>query len=159
MAKLLPIATTTLVMLLSIQPIQVPGYAVVVPFFTLMAAYHWTIYRPALLPPPALFVIGMTQDLLSGGMPGATALVLLLARPCVLTRRRHFVNRPFPFVWIGFTVVIGGATAFLWILHSLLAAQLLDCRGPAFRAALTIAVFPVASFLLGRSQRAVLGAR
>jgi hypothetical protein len=35
---------------------------------------------------------------------------------------------------------------------------LLDFRGPVLRAALTISVFPLASLLLGRSQRALIGA-
>ena len=56
MAILLPVATTVLAMLLSIQAIPIPGYAPVTPAFTLMAAYHWTIYRPDLLPSLALFI-------------------------------------------------------------------------------------------------------
>jgi rod shape-determining protein MreD len=158
MASLLPVATTVLAMLLSIQPIHVPGYAAVTPAFTLMAAYHWTVYRPDLLSAPAVFVIGTVQDLLSGGLPGVTALLLLIARGIVLRQRRHFVNRPFPFVWAGFTVLTGGAMLFLWALHSLLAAELLGFRGTVFRVVLTIAAFPIASFLLGRTQRALLGA-
>jgi rod shape-determining protein MreD len=158
MIRLLPAATTVLGMLLSIQPIHIPGYAAVTPAFALMAAYHWTIYRPELLPAAALFVIGTIQDLLSGGLVGATALVLLLARAIVLRQRRHFVNRPFPFVWAGFMMLASGAMLFLWFLHSLLAAQLLDFRIAVFRTALTISLFPAASFLLGRSQRALLGA-
>lgn len=157
MASLLPVATTALAMLLSIQPIHIPGYAAVTPAFTLMAVYHWVVYRPDLLPAPAVFVIGTVQDLLSGGLPGVTALLLLIARAIVLRQRRHFVNRPFPFVWAGFTVLTGGAMLFLWTLHSLLAAELLGFRGTVFRVVLTIAVFPIASFLLGRSQRAFLG--
>jgi hypothetical protein len=43
-------------------------------------------------------------------------------------------------------------------LHSLLAAEFLDLQGPVFPAVLTITVFPIASFLLGRSQRALVGA-
>jgi len=43
-------------------------------------------------------------------------------------------------------------------LHSMLAAELLDLRGPVLRAVVTISVFPIASFLLGRSQRALIGA-
>jgi len=156
MAILLPVATTVLAMLLSIQAIPIPGYAPVTPAFTLMAAYHWTIYRPDLLPSFALFIIGTIQDLLSGGLTGVTALLLLLARAIVSGNRQHFVNRPFPFVWAGFTLLTGGAMLFLWTLHSLLAAELLDFRGTVFRAVLTISVFPVASFLLGRTQRALM---
>jgi len=156
MAILLPVATTVLAMLLSIQTMPIPGYAPVTPAFTLMAAYHWTIYRPDLLPSLALFIIGTIQDLLSGGLTGVTALLLLLARAIVSGNRQHFVNRPFPFVWAGFTLLTGGAMLFLWALHSLLAAELLDFRGTVFRAVLTISVFPVASFLLGRTQRALM---
>jgi rod shape-determining protein MreD len=156
MASLLPVATTVLAMLLSIQAIPIPGYAPVTPAFTLMAAYHWTIYRPDLLPAWALFIIGTIQDLLSGGLPGVTALLLLFASAIVSGNRRHLVHRPFPFVWAGFTLLTGGAMLFLWTLHSLLAAELLDFRGTVFRAVLTISVFPVASFLLGRTQRALM---
>ena len=158
MTRLLPVATTVLAALLSIQPIHIPGYAAVTPAFALMAVYHWTIYRPELLPAAALFLIGAGQDLLSGGLVGVTALVLVLARAIVLGQRRHFVNRPFPFVWAGFMLLAAGTMLCLWLLHSLLAAQLLDFGAAVFRAVLTVSLYPAASFLLGRSQRALLGA-
>jgi rod shape-determining protein MreD len=156
-SSMLPAATTAWAMLFSIQPIPIPGYAALTPAFTLMAAYHWTIYRPNLLPPLALFIIGTTQDLLTGAPPGVTALFLLLARALVQSHRDHFVNRPFPFIWAGFTMLTGAAMLFLWSLHSLLAAELLGFRGTVFRAVLTISLFPVASFLLGRIQRSLMG--
>jgi rod shape-determining protein MreD len=158
MINVLPIATTVLAALLSVEPLHLVGYAALTPAFTLMATYHWTIYRPDLLPVLALFLIGTIQDLLSGGLPGVTAVTLLLARAIVLPQRHYFVDRRFPFIWAGFTLLTGGAMLFLWALHSMLAAELLDLRGPVLRALLTIAVFPIASFLLGRSQRALIGA-
>jgi rod shape-determining protein MreD len=158
MASLIPIATTVLAMLLSIQPLGIPGYPAVTPAFTLMAAYHWTIYRPDLLPALALFTIGILQDLLSGGLPGVTALLLLLSYAVVIRQRQHFVNRPFPFVWAGFTVLTCGAMFVLWALQSLLATELLDLRSTVFRTVLTISVFPIASYLLGRTQRALMSA-
>ena len=157
-ARLLPIATTLLATVISIQPAHIPGDAALTPAFTLMAVYHWTIYRPDLLPPLALFLVGITQDLLAGAPPGVTALVLLLARPVVLRQRRHFVNRPVPFVWAGFTVLTGGAMLFLWTLYCLLDGMVVDFRGTVFRAVLTISMFPMASFLLGRAQRTLMGA-
>ena len=158
MINVLPIATTVLAALLSVEPLHLVGYAALTPAFTLMVTYHWTIYRPDLLPVLALFLIGTIQDLLSGGLPGVTAVTLLLARAIVLPHRHYFVDRRFPFIWAGFTLLTGGAMLFLWALHSLLAAQLLDLRGPVLRAVLTISAFPIASFLLGRSQRALIGA-
>ena len=157
-ARLLPIATTLLATVISIQPAHIPGYAALTPAFTLMAVYHWTIYRPDLLSPFALFLVGITQDLLAGVPPGVTALVLLLTRAVVLRHRRHFVNRPFPFVWTGFTMLSGVAMLFLWTFHCLLDGVLVDFRGTVFRVVLTISMFPIASFLLGRTQRTLMGA-
>ena len=157
MINVLPIATTILAALLSIEPLHLDGYAALTPAFTLMATYHWTIYRPDLLPAPLLFLIGMIQDLLSGGLLGVTAVTLLLARAIVVPHRHYLVDRPFPFIWAGFTLLTGAAMLFSWTLHSLLAAELLELRGPVVRAMLTISVFPIVSFLLGRSQRALIG--
>jgi rod shape-determining protein MreD len=157
-ARLLPVATTVVAALVSILPLRIPGYAALTPAFTLMAAYHWTIYRPDLLPPLALFSVGMVEDLLVGAPVGVTPLLLLLTYFAVLSYRRYFVDRTFPFVWTGFTLLAGIAMLGLWALHCLLDGVLLDFRTTLFRAVLTIAIFPLASFLLGRAQRALIGA-
>jgi rod shape-determining protein MreD len=148
--------STLAAMVISIQPAPIPGYAAVAPAFTLMAVYHWTIYQPKLLPPLSLFLIGVTQDLLTGAPPGVSALVMLLARAVVLRLRRQFINRPFPFVWTGFAILSGGAMLFHWVLHCLLDRALIDFRGTIFRTVLTISLFPAASFLLGRTQRSLM---
>jgi rod shape-determining protein MreD len=155
-ARLLPVATTVLAALLSILALPIPGYAALTPAFPLMAVYHWTIYRPDLLPPASLFAIGLGADLLSGAPLGVTSLLLLLARALVLSFRRSFAGTKFPFVWAGFAVLTGAAMPFLWALNSLLDMTLLEGRTTVFRAALTVSVFPVASFLLGRTQRALM---
>jgi rod shape-determining protein MreD len=155
-ASLLPVATMVLATILSLQPINLRGYAALTPAFAAMVAYHWTIYRPDLLPPAVLFIIGMVQDLLCGSAPGVTALLLLLARSLVLKFRHHFLHRPFVFVWAGFTLLTGGVTLFQWTVYSLLAAELLDIQATVFRALLTVSIFPIASFLLGRSQRVLM---
>ena len=157
-ARLLPVATTLLAAVISVLPLQIPGYAALTPVFTLMAAYHWTIYRPDLLPPVALFAIGLTEDLLAGSPIGVNALLLLLTRIGVLSYRRYFVNRNFPFVWTGFTLLTATAMLGLWALHCVIDLSLLDFRNAVIRAALTVAIFPLASFMLGRAQRAVMGA-
>jgi rod shape-determining protein MreD len=157
-ARLLPVATTLLAAVISVLPLQIPGYAALTPVFTLMAAYHWTIYRPDLLPPVALFGVGLTEDLLAGSPIGVNALLLLLTRVAVLSHRRYFVNRNFPFVWTGFTLLTVVAMFGLWALHCLLDLSLLDFRNAVIRATLTVAMFPPASFMLGRAQRAMIGA-
>jgi len=157
-ARAIPIATTVLAAVIAILPVQVPGYAALTPAFTLMAIYHWTIYRPDLLPPIGLFAVGLAEDLLAGASIGIGALVLLLARAAVLRYRRYFINRTFPFVWTGFTLLSAAAMLVVWALHCIVSLTFFDLRATVFRAVLTIAIFPVASFVLGRTQRALMGA-
>jgi rod shape-determining protein MreD len=157
-ARLVPIATMLVAVIATILPVRVPGYAALTPAFTLMAVYHWTIYRPDLLPPLALFGVGLAEDLLTGAPVGVGALILLIARAAVLQYRRYFVNRAFPFVWSGFTLLAGIAMLALWALHCAIELSILDLRNTIFRTVVTIAMFPVASFLLGRAQRGLMGA-
>ena len=155
-ARLVPLLTTAMAAILAILPLRIPGYAALTPAIALMAVYHWTIYRPDLLPPLALFAIGIGEDLLAGSPVGIGSLTLLVTYAVVLQFRRHFVGRSFPFVWAGFTLVAGGTMIGLWVLHCLLEFSLIDPRNTVFRMVLTIAVFPAASFLLGRTQRALV---
>jgi rod shape-determining protein MreD len=157
-ARLLPVATTAVAAILSIEPIHIAGYADLAPDFTLMVVYHWTIYRPDLLPALAIFLIGVIYDLLTGGPPGASALLLLLARAVVLRHRRWFLHRTFLSVWAGFILLTVAAMLGLWILHSLLEAEMSEFQTAIFRGMLTMSLFPVVSFLLGRAQQALMGA-
>lgn len=157
--RLLPFATMIVAALITIIPVRIPGYAALTPAFTLMVAYHWTIYRPDLLPPAVLFGVGLAEDLLTGGPVGVTPLLLLVARAGVLNYRRYFVNRGFTFVWAGFTILAVIGMFGLWAVHCALDLTILDFRSTLFRTVLTIASFPAASFLVGRAQRALIGPR
>ncbi len=158
LARVLPTATVALAAVIGLLPLPIPGYAALTPAFALMAVYHWSVYRPDLLPPSGVFAIGFAQDLVIGATVPASALVLLLARAAVLRYRRNFVGRPFPFAWAGFALLASAAALGLWALHCVLQFALLDLRTAIVRYALSVALFPAASLVLGRSQRAFIGA-
>ena len=82
--------------LIAILPVQIPGYAALTPALALMAVYHWTIYRPDLLPPIAAVRDRSGEDLLTGRLVGVGALMLLVTRAVVLRSRRHFVGTHLP---------------------------------------------------------------
>ncbi|MGD9617108.1 MAG: rod shape-determining protein MreD [Alphaproteobacteria bacterium] len=153
----MPTATVVAASAIGVLPLPVPDYAALTPAFALMAVYHWSVYRPDLLPPSALFAVGFAQDLATGAMLPTSALMLLLARAAVLRYRRHFVGRPFPFVWAGFAALAGAAMLGLWALHCALQLSLFDLRTAIIRGALTLALFPAASLALARSQRSLIG--
>lgn len=154
--RLAPTLAMALSVLASIVPLPLPGFAVVTPAFALMAVYHWTIYRPDLLPYAVVFGAGVLLDLLKGGPLGVTSMVLLLGRAGVLSQRRLFAGRSFAVVWAGFVAVTAAATALEWLLVSALYRLMLDVQPFLFQAVLTISTYPVASYLFVRLQRSLL---
>ena len=154
--RLVPTLATLALAVLSVLPLRFPDYAAVAPLLALAGLYYWTIYRPDLLQPPAAFLCGVVLDLLSGAPLGVSALVFLLARAAVLPQRRFFVDRLFPFVWGGFTLLAAAAIAFLWLLGSVLEGAILDMRAAVLQWVLTVACFPAVAYLLMRVQRGFL---
>jgi rod shape-determining protein MreD len=151
--RVIPLLTTLLAVVASIIPLQLPGFAVVTPACALMAVYHWSIYRPDLLPYAAVFGAGLLLDLLNGAPLGVSSLVLLLARAAVLSQRRLFAGRNFGVVWAGFVVLTAAATALEWVVASVFYRFVLDLRPFLFQGLLTISTYPVASYVFVRLQR------
>lgn len=156
-ARFVPFLTTLLFAIISVVPLNLPGSSVVTPAFALMAVFHWTVYRPDLMPLSAVFVTGILVDLLNGTpYVGLSALALLGARTAVMNQRRFFANRTFSLVWLGFCAVAGGAFIFLWLSVSLLHGGILGLRPFIFQAVLTVTCYPVGSYFLARAHRAFL---
>jgi rod shape-determining protein MreD len=151
--RLMPMLTTVVCVLVSVVPAHLPA---VTPAFALMAIYHWTLYRPDLLPFGAVFAVGLLLDMLTGAPLGISSLVLLLAHALVLTQREHLLMRRFTVVWVGFLVVAAAAAVVQWVVVSLFYGMLLDVRAFLFQGVLTVATYPVVSYLLVRVQRTLL---
>jgi rod shape-determining protein MreD len=145
-----------LLVLVSLMPLRIPGYASVTPAFALMGVFHWTVYRPALLPPLLLFIVGVGFDLVTGGPLGLTAMVFLVTRAVVFRQRQFFVGRQFAFVWFGFTLSAAAAVALVWIVGSLFSGVFLDLRPVLLQWVLTVAFYPAVSWCLQRLQRLFL---
>jgi rod shape-determining protein MreD len=157
--RAVPVLSTFLFVLVSVVPLQLPGFAAVTPSFALMAVAHWATYRPDLLSQFSVFVLGVLLDLLSGTpYVGASAITLLLARTVVLVARPHFIGRDFSIVWLGFCGLAGGIVAFSWALVSIFSGRLIGTEPFLFEALLTVACFPVGSYVLARLHRALLAA-
>ena len=72
-----PFGLSLILVVLSVLPTQIPGYMQIAPILVLISVYHWTIYRPNLLPIFAVFILGLLQDLLLGTPVGLYVLVFL----------------------------------------------------------------------------------
>ncbi|MFQ5958821.1 MAG: rod shape-determining protein MreD [Alphaproteobacteria bacterium] len=153
---LTPFALTLALMLVSVVPLRLPGFAPVTPVVALMAVYYWSIYRPDLFPLAAVFFIGLVQDTLNGTPMGLSSLVLLLVQGVVVSQRRFFHGKAFLVEWWGFMLVAPGAALVTWTLASLYYGVLLVPRPLGFQLLLTIALYPCLTWLFARAQHHLL---
>ena len=154
--RLAPALTAALCVIASMVPAHLPGFAATTPLFTLMAVYFWTLHRPELLPFAAVFAAGLLLDLLGGAPLGISSLILLLAHALVLSQREHLLMRRFTVVWGGFLVVAAAAVALQWGVVGLFYGMVLDVRAFLFQGVVTVAMYPVVSYLLARVERMFL---
>jgi rod shape-determining protein MreD len=155
---ILPLLATAVLVLFGAVPIRLPDFEAVAPVLSLAAVYFFAIYRPSLLPAPAVFGIGLFQDALLGLPFGLSALVLLGVYGVVVGQRAAFRGRPFLIAWAGFAVVIPIAMAATWAIVSLLAGTLVPPTAVVFQALMTIAVYPLVNVLLAALARLLPGA-
>lgn len=154
--NLFPFALALLLVMAGMVPLRLPDLSPIVPLFGLIAVYYWSIYRPDLLPGWAVFLLGLVQDLLSGGPVGVYALVFLLLSAAVGSQRRFLATGSFTVVWAIFLPVAATAFFLMWLLYCLNLDLLIDARSVTFQYLTTIAVYPCLAWLFAQAQRAIV---
>jgi rod shape-determining protein MreD len=108
------ILTNTLPVLLGILgavvgnlPISVLGGQIPAPLLSLMPIYLWCLVRPDLMSPAWAFLIGVLEDVLSGGPPGIWGASFVVAYVLIDRQRDAFAGLS------GFGAILGFATAAL----------------------------------------------
>lgn len=153
---LTPFALTFVLLVIGTIPFHIPGFAQVAPMLPLIGIYFWAVYRPDLMPAAAVFLIGIIHDFLSSLPVGVSALIFLLVLGAALAQRSFFSGKSFVIVWIGFIFVAAGALALEWLLLSIISGELIQARSAIYQFGLTVAVFPVLSWMFTRWQQAFL---
>lgn len=156
--RLTPFGLTVLLVVINVIPIQIPGFARVVPLLALIAIHHWAIYQPELMPAYAVFLVGVFQDLLSGVPLGVNTFIFLAVYGAVVWQRRFFVGKSFLITWLGFAVVCAAAMMLSWILISVLHLTLVNAEALVYQYLLTLGFFPLLAWVFQRWQQAFLKA-
>jgi rod shape-determining protein MreD len=150
-----PAVCTFLLMLLAAAPLGLPLQAALLPALTFGCVWFWSLHRPAAMPPPLVFLLGVLFDLL-GYLPlGTGVLTLLIIHGVALRVRRFLTRHGFLLAWLAFTVVAAGGALLDWGLNSLLQFRLLPFPPAVFEFALTVAVYPALSVLFIRAHGSV----
>jgi len=150
-----PAMCTVLLMMATQAPFGIPGQAVILPAVTLACVWFWSLFRPAAMPPLAVFVIGLLLDLLGYLPPGVGVLVLLLAHGIAGRWRRFLGQQGFAMTWLAFLPVGAGAALLTWALVAALTLTLNPPGLAVFQAVLTGALYPVLAIPLAWIHRSV----
>jgi rod shape-determining protein MreD len=138
-----PFCAALLLTFATMAPVQVFGGAVPAPNFAIIAAFFWAIFAPQLMPPVAIFALGLTMDLLGAGPVGFWALLLLGVYGLTLSQRHFFLGRSVFGIWAGFAAAAVLAAAAGWFVQCLYYGHWSNPM-PAFaEAGMSILVFPV----------------
>ncbi|MFZ5834303.1 MAG: rod shape-determining protein MreD [Pseudomonadota bacterium] len=147
-AALLPALSTIFFVLAGLVPAGVPGFSTVAPLFSVVAIFFWVVSRPNLMPPAAVFAVGLLQDILSGGPIGLWALTLLIVQYLTFSMRRFIIGQSFVMGWIGFTTTVLGAAGMAWTGACIYYGVIFSVIPISVQAALTILVYPALTWIL-----------
>ncbi len=147
-----PTASTALLLILAAAPTMVPA---AVPAVALPCVFFWSVFRPAALPPPAVFGLGLLQDLLTMAPVGAGVFVLLVAHGLAARWRPFLARRSFLAVWLVYCGFAIGAAGLGWVLQALLGWRLPPLPPGLAQVGLTAGLYPCLAYLLTRAHEAM----
>lgn len=121
LGSLLPCLSATLLVMLVNFPVSVTGGLLPAPVLALTAVYFWALVRPDLMPPFVVLVIGLLEDLLSGGPPGVWATGFVAAYALVDRQRDNLAGLGGAAAVLGFAAAMALAAAatfaLTWVMY------------------------------------------
>jgi len=140
--------STLVLLLMSTLSFAVPYLSQVRPFLILMAVYYWAIFRPTIMPPVVVFLIGLMLDILTYAPLGLHALLLVAVQWVVRGQRVFLTGQPFVMIWIGFgfTATLYASAQFL-IYLMVTSGVPLPTQALVASTALTFSLFPPVSLI------------
>jgi rod shape-determining protein MreD len=151
----LPGVLTGLAVLLLSAPFDLPGQAELLPGMVLSSVFFWSVFRPASMPSPVVFLLGLLVDLLGFGPPGVMLLVLLVVHGVGLSGRYGFARIHVLLLWLVFGGVSLGGTILQWGLVSALSLRVMPGSAFVFQWTLGLGVFPVLYVLFAAMSRTI----
>lgn len=150
-----PANSTILLMLLCQAPFGIRDQAELLPAVTLACVWFWSLFRPAAMPPPLVFLIGLLLDLLGYFPLGVGVLTVLTLHGFAVRWRRGLARQGFAVIWLAFSAVATAAAVFSWGLTMLLMFHILPIGPALFQAVLSTTLYPALAVPLARAHRTI----
>lgn len=148
-----PFFVTLLLVLFALLPLHIADLSPIVPALALIGVFFWSVHRPDLMPIWAVFLIGLAQDVLTGGVIGPGIIGLLVAHALVVWQHRFFLAASFAVIWFAFMMVAAAALAVTWLLTCIAMVEPLDPGPVVFQYLVTLAFYPCLAWAFLRGQR------
>ena len=107
--------------------------------------FFWTVFCLYLLPPAAVFLLGLSADLLTISPLGYYTFLFLMFYWGILLERQFLVGRSFLFLWGAFCAFVCPLIVLQWLLASLLNLSWLSFGFFFGQGVLLMAVYPFVS--------------
>ena len=157
LSALVPFLTGVFAVALANLPVSFLGGLVPPPLLALMPVYFWCLVRPDLMPPAVAFVIGLLEDLFSGGPPGVWGASFVAAYALIDRQRESYAGLSGLGAILGFAtaMLVTGATAY--VIVSLYYARLPPVAPLIVEITVSVLFYIPAAVVLGWMHRRFVG--
>lgn len=151
--------TLLLALLVYATPARLTRSTDLMPLLPLITLFIWSTIRPYFIPPIVIFIVGLLQDLLTGGPMGIWVFAYLLSLTIMRVRKEDATTRDMGPLWFRFVATIAIAVVFAWIAGSLANSSPAPIQPMAIEAAASILMFPLIALISvrKRSSRGAFG--
>ncbi len=126
---------------------------VVRPYFILICIYFWSIYRPSLLLPVYVFILGILFDFLLNYPIGLHAILFVVVQWIIRDQRLFFLGQPYVIVWMGFALTCFSVMLSEWMFFTILSDNVFDFYGVLYGTLISTLIFPMITLLFNLIYR------
>lgn len=153
LGRLVPLLIALALVVVANLPISLTGGLLPAPALALSAIWFWTLERPSLMPPYAVLLIGLVEDLLSGGPPGLWATSFLAGYLLVDRQRKTLLEMSGGGNLFAFTGMMLVTAAAAYVVASAIYLRLLPLGPLLLESIVTVVLYPLLQPLLHWADR------
>ncbi len=117
------------------------------PYFIVICIYFWSIYRPTLLSPAYVFILGLLFDFILNYPVGLHAMLFVIVQWVIRDQRLFFLGQPYVIVWIGFAFTCFMVMFSEWLFFTVLNENVFGFSGILFGTLISTLMFPMITLL------------
>lgn len=145
--RLLPLLFSLLLLFVSYIPLDLPISNNISPAVGMICTYFWLLHRPDVFNLLSVYLLGLTEDVISSAPFGSNIFALLVLYVLVTNLSRFFNAKPFVIIWYGFALLSLVTFLSRWLLVSVYYSHFLPLATVMFSYLVTAAAYPILSLI------------